>query len=167
MTITFTVLGEPVGKARQRVTRFGTYTPEKTVLYENLIKTEYRRQCNDHRFDDKQPLCMEVKAEYMIPASASKAKRAAMARGEIRPMKKPDWDNVGKVVSDARAKTVTVLVERRAKHELYGKIVAKSRKYHAHDENNEFKIGDVVEICESRPLSKTKSWEVLVEGAKA
>ena len=67
---------------------------------------------------------------------------------------------VGKEVSDARAKTVTVLVERRAKHELYGKIVAKSRKYHAHDENNEFKIGDVVEICESRPLSKTKSWVV-------
>ena len=67
---------------------------------------------------------------------------------------------VGKVVSDARAKTVTVLVERRAKHELYGKIVAKSRKYHAHDENNEFKIGDVVEITESRPLSKTKSWVV-------
>ena len=67
---------------------------------------------------------------------------------------------VGKVVSDARAKTVTVLVERRAKHELYGKIVAKSRKYHAHDENNEFKIGDEVEICESRPLSKTKSWVV-------
>ena len=75
---------------------------------------------------------------------------------------------VGKVVSDARAKTVTVLVERRAKHELYGKIVAKSRKYHAHDENNEFKIGDVVEICESRPLSKTKSWVVtrLVEKAR-
>ena len=67
---------------------------------------------------------------------------------------------VGKVVSDARAKTVTVLVERRAKHELYGKIVARSRKYHAHDENNEFKIGDVVEISESRPLSKTKSWVV-------
>ena len=67
---------------------------------------------------------------------------------------------VGKVVSDKRAKTVTVLVERRAKHELYGKIVAKSRKYHAHDENNEFKIGDVVEISESRPLSKTKSWVV-------
>ena len=101
MTITFTVLGEPVGKARQRVTRFGTYTPQATVLYENLIKTEYRRQCNDHRFDDKQPLRMEVRAEYLIPASASKAKRAAMAKGEIRPMKKPDWDNVGKVVSDA------------------------------------------------------------------
>ena len=76
---------------------------------------------------------------------------------------------VGKVVSDARAKTVTVLVERRVKHELYGKIVAKSRKYHAHDENNEFKIGDVVEITESRPLSKTKRWVVtrLVEKALA
>lgn len=101
MTITFSVLGEPVGKARQRVTRFGTYTPAATVLYENLIKTEYRRQCRDHRFDDKQPLRMEIKAEYLIPATASKIKRAAMLRGEIRPMKKPDWDNVGKVVSDA------------------------------------------------------------------
>jgi small subunit ribosomal protein S17 len=76
---------------------------------------------------------------------------------------------VGKVVSDARAKTVTVLVERRVKHELYGKIVARSRKYHAHDENNEFHIGDVVEISESRPLSKTKNWVVtrLVEKAPA
>ena len=76
---------------------------------------------------------------------------------------------VGKVVSDARAKTVTVLVERRVKHELYGKIVGKSSKYHAHDENNEFKIGDVVEISESRPLSKTKNWVVtrLVEKAQA
>ncbi len=101
MTITFTVLGEPVGKARQRVTKFGTYTPEKTVMYENLIKTEYRRQCNDFRFEDKQPLCMDVRAEYLIPASASKTKRAAMAKGEIRPVKRPDWDNVGKVVSDA------------------------------------------------------------------
>ncbi len=76
---------------------------------------------------------------------------------------------VGRVVSDKRAKTVTVLVERRAKHELYGKIVARSRKYHAHDENGEFKMGDVVEITESRPLSKTKSWVVtrLVEKARA
>jgi small subunit ribosomal protein S17 len=75
---------------------------------------------------------------------------------------------VGKVVSDARDKTVTVLVERRVKHELYGKIVAKSRKYHAHDEKNEFHIGDVVEIQESRPLSKTKNWVVsrLVEKAQ-
>ncbi|RID97329.1 30S ribosomal protein S17 [Simplicispira hankyongi] len=65
---------------------------------------------------------------------------------------------VGKVVSDKREKTVTVLVERRVKHELYGKIVGKSSKYHAHDENNEYKTGDVIEITESRPLSKTKNW---------
>ncbi len=65
---------------------------------------------------------------------------------------------VGKVVSDKREKTVTVLIERRVKHELYGKIVGKSSKYHAHDENNEYKTGDVVEITESRPLSKTKNW---------
>ena len=65
---------------------------------------------------------------------------------------------VGKVVSDKRAKTVTVLVERRVKHAPYGKIVVKSSKYHAHDENNEYKLGDVIEIAESRPLSKTKNW---------
>lgn len=67
---------------------------------------------------------------------------------------------VGKVVSDKRSKTVTVLVERRVKHELYGKIIGLSRKYHAHDENGEFKLGDTVEIAETRPLSKTKSWVV-------
>ena len=75
---------------------------------------------------------------------------------------------VGRVVSDKRSKTITVLIERRTKHELYGKIVAKSSKYHAHDEKNEYKLGDVVEIAESRPISKTKSWVVtrLVEKAR-
>ena len=67
---------------------------------------------------------------------------------------------IGTVVSDKRAKTVTVQIERRTKHELYGKIVAKSSKYHAHDEKGEYKLGDVVEIAESRPISKTKSWVV-------
>ena len=67
---------------------------------------------------------------------------------------------VGKVVSDKRSKTITVLIERRTKHELYGKIVAKTSKYHAHDEDNEFKNGDLVEISESRPISKTKAWVV-------
>ncbi len=75
---------------------------------------------------------------------------------------------IGRVVSDKRAKTITVLVERRTKHELYGKIVARSRKYHAHDEKGEYKMGDMVEIAEGRPISKTKSWVVtrLVEKAK-
>ena len=67
---------------------------------------------------------------------------------------------IGKVVSDKRAKTVTVQIERRTKHELYGKIVAKSSKYHAHDEKGEYHLGDIVEIAESRPISKTKSWVV-------
>jgi small subunit ribosomal protein S17 len=65
---------------------------------------------------------------------------------------------IGKVVSDNRAKTVTVLIERRVKHELYGKIVGKSSKYHAHDETGVYKLGDTVEITESRPISKTKNW---------
>ena len=75
---------------------------------------------------------------------------------------------VGRVVSDKRSKTVTVLVERRTAHELYGKIVAKSSKYHAHDEMGEYKMGDLVEIAEGRPISKTKSWTVtrLVERAR-
>jgi len=75
---------------------------------------------------------------------------------------------IGRVVSDKRSKTVTVLIERRTAHELYGKIVGHSRKYHAHDEKGEYKMGDVVEITEGRPVSKTKSWYVtrLVEKAQ-
>jgi small subunit ribosomal protein S17 len=74
---------------------------------------------------------------------------------------------VGRVVSDKMDKTVTVLVERKVKHPLYGKIIRRSKKYHAHDENNEFHEGDLVEIQESRPIAKTKAWRVckLVEKA--
>src|SRR3954467_6654205 len=65
---------------------------------------------------------------------------------------------VGRVVSDKMDKTVTVLVERRVTHPLYAKVVKRSKKYHAHDENNEFKEGDLVEIKSTRPVSKTKAW---------
>jgi small subunit ribosomal protein S17 len=65
---------------------------------------------------------------------------------------------VGKVVSDKRNKTITVLIERHVKHPLYNKIVVKSSKYHAHDEKEEYGLGDVVEIAEGRPISKTKNW---------
>ena len=68
---------------------------------------------------------------------------------------------VGTVVSDKTDKTVTVKVERKEKHPLYGKIIRRSKKYHAHDEANEFKPGDVVRIEETRPISKTKTWRVL------
>lgn len=66
----------------------------------------------------------------------------------------------GTVTSDKMDKTVTVLVECRVKHPLYGKYVVESKKYHAHDEANECGVGDKVEIAETRPLSKTKSWKV-------
>lgn len=74
----------------------------------------------------------------------------------------------GTVVSDKMNKTVTVLVERKVKHPLYGKIIRLSKKYHAHDENNEYHPGDVVVIEECRPLSRTKTWTVtrLVEKAR-
>lgn len=67
----------------------------------------------------------------------------------------------GKVVSDKMNKTVTVLVERRAKHPLYGKVIRLSKKYHAHDEDNACNEGDTVVIEECRPLSKTKTWKVV------
>ena len=67
---------------------------------------------------------------------------------------------VGTVTSDKMDKTVTVLVERRVKHPLYGKYVVESKKYHAHDETNQSGVGDRVEIAETRPVSKTKAWTV-------
>ena len=74
----------------------------------------------------------------------------------------------GCVVSDKMNKTVTVLVERKVKHPLYGKFVSRSKKYHAHDEKNEFHPGDLVLIEETRPMSRTKTWKVveLIEKAK-
>ncbi len=73
----------------------------------------------------------------------------------------------GKVVSDASDKTVSVLIERRVKHPLYGKIIKKFAKYLAHDENNQYKVGDQVVIAETKPISKSKAWIVqsLVEKA--
>jgi small subunit ribosomal protein S17 len=75
----------------------------------------------------------------------------------------------GRVVSDKMTKTVTVLVERRVKHPLYGKFVTRTKKYHAHDENGDYHEGDLVEIEETRPVSKTKAWRVtkLLEKSRA
>ena len=66
----------------------------------------------------------------------------------------------GRVVSDKMDKTVTVLVERRVKHPMYDKIIVRSSKYHAHNESNEAKTGDLVEIQECRPIAKTKAWVI-------
>jgi small subunit ribosomal protein S17 len=73
----------------------------------------------------------------------------------------------GVVVSDKMDKTVVVRVERRVMHPIYKKFIKRSKKYHAHDENNLCKTGDVVRIRETRPLSKTKTWEVLAEADAA
>ena len=75
---------------------------------------------------------------------------------------------VGRVVSNKMNKTVTVLIERKVKHPLYGKFMVRSKKYHAHDETNQYNEGDLVEIEETRPISRTKAWKVtkLVEAAR-
>jgi small subunit ribosomal protein S17 len=68
---------------------------------------------------------------------------------------------LGVVTSNKMDKTITVIVERKVKHPLYGKFVKKSTKFHAHDDNNECSIGDTVKIMESRPMSKTKRWRLV------
>ena len=67
----------------------------------------------------------------------------------------------GRIINDKSNKTVIVLVKRKYSHPFYGKVITSSKKYHAHDENNKFKIGDVVQIIESKPISKKKKWEVI------
>lgn len=76
---------------------------------------------------------------------------------------------MGRIVSDKMDKTVTVLVERKVKHPVIGKVMRRSKKYHAHDQNNEFDEGDVVVIEECRPIAKTKTWRVsrLISKARA
>ena len=68
---------------------------------------------------------------------------------------------IGVVTSNKMAKTITVAVERKVKHPIYGKFVKKTTRFHAHDEKNEASIGDVVRIMETRPLSKTKRWRLV------
>lgn len=101
----FTVMGEPRGKQRAKTYRHGnftrTVTPEQTVIYENLIALEYRRQCGDIRFEDKDMLAITIEAYFSIPKSASKKRRALMIEKALRPVKKPDGDNIIKVVCDA------------------------------------------------------------------
>ena len=73
----------------------------------------------------------------------------------------------GTVVSDVNDKTITVRVERKVKHPLYGKIIRRSKKYHAHDEANEFKAGETVRIEETKPISKNKTWVALARSSEA
>ena len=104
MRAKFCIHGDPQGKGRPRFStvcgHVHTRTPDETVLYENLVKTEYRQQVGV-KFPDDAMLDVRIFAYYPIPKSASKRKRQAMLDKKIRPTKKPDWDNVGKVICDS------------------------------------------------------------------
>ena len=102
MRIEFTVPGEPFGKQRPRHSRASgtTYTPKETKLHEALIRQEYRRQ-SGVIFPEGAQLRITVTAVMGIPKSTPKCRRSAMLSGAIRPTKKPDWDNIGKLVCDA------------------------------------------------------------------
>lgn len=101
--IRFTVLGEPKGKGRPRFnTRTGhAMTPKDTVNYESLVRLEYAQQTDGFRFQDDAMLDMRILAYYSIPQSKSKKVKAAMLNNEIRPTKKPDMDNVVKIIADS------------------------------------------------------------------
>ena len=102
MMVQFTVPGKPVGKARPRFTRAGhTYTPEKTAEYEALVRAEYARQAQNFRFPDGVPVKVQICAHYPIPASTSRKNTERMLTGEIAPIKKPDWDTIGKIICDS------------------------------------------------------------------
>ncbi len=109
MKAEFTVLGEPHGKGRPRfsIRSRKAFTPENTASYENLVKLEYQSQCRDSvsneliRFPDEAQLDMRIIAYYSIPASNSKKVKEKKLKGAIRPVKKPDMDNVLKCVADS------------------------------------------------------------------
>jgi Holliday junction resolvase RusA-like endonuclease len=104
-SIKFTVPGSPFGKQRPKFSRAGayvkTYTPKETTSYENLVKLMYSQAAKGKMFPDDAMLDVRIIAYYEIPKSASKKKRALMLEHKIRPTKKPDWDNIGKIVCDS------------------------------------------------------------------
>lgn len=103
--VSFTIDGEPHGKARPQ---FSTYngkiraiTPQKTVAYERRVKWAYKKACNNFRFEDGAPLAVIIEAYYGIAKSTSKSRAEKMKSGAVVPTKKPDCDNVAKAVLDA------------------------------------------------------------------
>ena len=103
MKILFTVPGEPQGKGRPRFNgKSGTtYTPQKTAEYEQLVVLAYRSKCGNTKFPPHAALDMRIRAYFAIPASDSNKQRAQKTQGAIRPTKKPDWDNIGKIIADS------------------------------------------------------------------
>ena len=106
-SVTFQVPGKPQGKARTRTSynkhlkRVISYTPDNDLLYENLIKTLYMQAANGARFEKETPVTLRIVARFEPPKSASKKRQQQMLSGELPPLKKPDIDNIVKVVADA------------------------------------------------------------------
>jgi small subunit ribosomal protein S17 len=102
------------------------------------------------------------------PVKAAPVKAAPVKAAPVKAVaKKIERTVTGKVTSNKMDKTITVLVERKVKHPLYGKYINQSNKFHAHDEKNEINEGDVVQITEHKPISKSKSWVVTKVVSKA
>ena len=101
----FTIPGTPFGKQRPRVVHNGNfskaYTQKETVSYENLVKTSYSDIARGRKFQDDAMLDVRIIAYYPVPKSVSKKKRKEMLEHKIRPTKKPDWDNIGKIICDS------------------------------------------------------------------
>lgn len=104
-SIKFSVPGKPFGKQRPKFSRAGkyvmTYTPDETTNYESLVKLMYQNEARGRAFADDAMLDVRIIAYYEIPKSTSKKKRQMMLEHKLRPGKKPDWDNIGKVICDS------------------------------------------------------------------
>jgi small subunit ribosomal protein S17 len=112
--------------------------------------------------DDKEKMEDKSKIAKKAPVKTEAKKSDAVAKkAPVKTVaKKIERTAIGKVLSNKMDKTITVLVERKVKHPLYGKYINQSNKFHAHDEKNEINEGDVVQITEHKPISKSKSWVV-------
>lgn len=140
MVLEFTVMGEPRSKGRPRFNPqypgSRPRTPEDTLVYENLIGWEFRRQCRG-AFPEKEPVEMAIRAYYTIPASESKKKKLLMEQGTIRPTKKPDLDNVVKVYADA--------LNHLAYHDDAQVIKISCEKYYSHEPRVEVRLSSLKE----------------------
>lgn len=104
--VEFVIEGEPFGKQRPRVFqtasgRSKAITPKGTVIYENLVRISYRMAAAGYCFPDDASIMVQITAYYSVPASASRKRKEEMLEGKIRPTKKPDFDNIGKVICDS------------------------------------------------------------------
>ena len=144
MNIWFMVPGEPKGKARPKVTRTKTgkshtYTPDKTVAYEKLVRMRYTHNApDDFQFEAGTPLYLIVNAYMRIPKSKPKYQIRDMLANILRPTKKPDWDNIGKIISDALNK---------AAYADDAQIVdAHIIKWYSNDPRVEVEIGEIKDL---------------------